>query len=93
MEYSSIQSTVRVDPVSQAIARANRHLEAGQQAEAVACLEAMLPDFPNRQDLQDKLREARGATVTTQHKSGGGRAGLLIVGVIVVAALAYWLFL
>ena len=94
MEYSSIQSTVRVDPVRQAINRANRHLEAGEQAEAIACLEATLAEHPGREDLKTKLQEARNATVTSYHEpaaSSGGRTIGLIAAVVAAGLLAYWL--
>lgn len=94
MAIQSIKSTVRIDPVQQAINRANRHLAHGRREEAIATLEEMLSHHPERQDLKNALehtRQAAAVEVVTQTRGSGLSWGILVAAIIAAGVLAYWL--
>lgn len=92
MSISSIKSTIRIDPVRQAISRANRLLEDGDYEQALATLEPMAEQHPNRQDLKDALQQARQAGQVEVVTHGSSNWAWWLILAVIVAVAGYLLF-
>jgi hypothetical protein len=83
---TSVKSTVRIDPVQGAIIKADRYAADGDWAKAIECLEGMHQEYPEREDLESRLRELRALEASSATVAAGG-SGKLWVGVTAVAVV------
>jgi hypothetical protein len=89
---SSIKSTVRIDPVRSAIAKAERLAEEGDWDRAIAELERMREQHGTRDDLKAKLDELRRAQAQAMQEEAGGRWWIWAGGIGLLIGAGVWLF-
>jgi hypothetical protein len=89
---SSIKSTVRIDPVRSAMAKADRLADDGDWERAIGELERMLEQYETRDDLRAKVQELRQRQGEAAQRDGGGRWWVWVAGLAILLAVAVWAF-
>jgi hypothetical protein len=92
MEHSHVKSTIAIDPIKSALTKAELLSVKGQRADAITCLREALADYPNNDELKEKLAKVEAMPEPATTEAGGGGMGKIavVVGVLVVAMVVLY---
>ena len=92
MEHSHVKSTIAIDPIKSALTKAELLAVKGQRADAITCLREALADYPDNEELKEKLAKVEAMPEATPTESGGGGMGKIaaVVGLLVVAMIVLY---
>lgn len=92
MQHSHVKSTIAIDPIKSALTKAELLAVKGQRADAISCLREALAEYPDNDELKEKLAKVEAMPEQTGEESAGGGTGkiLLVVGILIVAMVVLY---